>query len=229
MNEARAISQLVHRVRRRLWVLRDSVRRRILGKTHHASVFKRIYDENLWGDPESLSGGGSSLAATENVRRELPSLMTRFECRTLLDAPCGDFVWMKTIVGTMDRYVGLDIVPDLVARNQAQYGSERVSFACADLSGDTLPHADLALCRDCFIHLPTSVIRAAIRNFARSGARYLLTTNDRSASAYHDIAVGGFRVIDFMRPPFNFPPPLAVICESGTRELALWELSTIAS
>ncbi len=223
------VPQLVNRLRQSLWVLRDGLRRRWLGKAHYATVFTRIYEKNLWGDPESLSGGGSSLAATDNVRRELPALMARFECRTLLDAPCGDFAWMKLIVGTMDRYVGLDIVAELVAFNQAQYANDRVSFACADLTSDDLPRTDLILCRDCFIHLPTAVIRAAIKNFARSGARYVLLTNDRSAPAYHDVAVGGFRPIDFTRPPFSFPEPLASICERGPRELALWDLATLAS
>jgi len=43
------------------------------------------------------------------------------------------------------------------------------------------PGADPVLCRDCFIHLPTRLIRAALRNFRATGARYLLLTNDRNA------------------------------------------------
>jgi hypothetical protein len=214
-------------VRRRFWVVRDGMRHRFLGKAYRQSVFTEIHEKNMWGDPESLSGRGSSLSATERVRRELPALMRRFECRSLLDAPCGDFTWMKTIVPDLRRYHGVDIVESLIARNREAYATDQVSFECADLTADPLPQADLILCRDCFIHLPTPAIASGLKNFKRSGARYLLLTNYRDAGPYRNVAVGSFRTIDFSLAPFRFPPPLAAIQEEGPRELALWELATL--
>ena len=38
--------------------------------------FTRIYDSRVWRGSESVSGAGSSLAATENIRRELPRLLS---------------------------------------------------------------------------------------------------------------------------------------------------------
>lgn len=183
-------------------------------------VFSRIHGEGLWGCAESASGIGSTLAATESVRRELPPLLARLGVRTLLDAPCGDFNWMSAVDLGGVRYVGVDIVPGLVEQNRARYGP---GFICADITRDPLPRADLVLCRECLIHLPYRSARAALDNFRRSGAEYLLTTNYPGA-VNRDILTGQWRPLDLRAPPFNFGAPLATIDEGEGRLLALWRL-----
>jgi hypothetical protein len=219
----------IDRLRLRAWRFRDALQHRVRGRAHRRQVFERIYDENLWGDAESASGSGSGTAATDAIRRELPALFARYGIRSLLDAPCGDFHWMKHVTASLDRYTGVDIVRDLVERNARLYATDRIHFACADITSDRLPPADAVLCRDCFIHLPTRLIRAALANFRDSGIRYLLLTNDRDVDSYHDIPIGSFRRVNFERPPFSFPPPLCVISESrgGDRQLCLWELDSL--
>jgi hypothetical protein len=217
------------RLRLRAWRFRDAVQHRVRGRAHRRHVFERIYDQNLWGDPESTSGGGSGTAATDAIRRELPAVFEQFGIRSLLDAPCGDFHWMKHLAGSLERYTGVDIVRELVERNQRLYGTDRIRFAWADIVADPLPTADAVLCRDCFIHLPTQLIRAALANFRSSGVRYLLLTNDRDVESYHDIPIGSFRRVNFERPPFSFPPPLHVINETrgGDRQLGLWAIESL--
>jgi hypothetical protein len=216
------------RARFELWKLRDAVLDRARGKAHRQDVFERIHQQNLWGDADSVSGPGSGVAATEAVRRSLPALLARHGVRSVVDAPCGDFNWMRDVAPTLDRYVGVDIVPALIERNTLAYGTGGVSFLCADVTTDPLPATDLVLCRDCLIHLPTRLIHAALRNFRTSGARYLLLTNDRGADRYYDIPVGSFRRIDFTRGPFSFPAPLDTLQENAAgRELGLWELAAL--
>ena len=217
------------RFRFQAWRFRDAVQHRVRGRAHRRDVFERIYDENLWGDPESVSGAGSGTAATDAIRLELPDVFARFGIRSLLDAPCGDFHWMKHVAGSLQRYVGVDIVRDLIDRNERLYATDRIRFLCADIVADRLPSADAALCRDCFIHLPTHLIRAALANFRTAGIRYLLLTNDRDVESYHDIPIGSFRRVNFERPPFSFPPPLHVVNETrtGDRQLCLWELAAL--
>lgn len=223
------LKRLLDRARFAFWRFRDGVRHLLLGKEHRRRVFSRIYAENLWAEPESRSGTGSSLAQTARLRDELPRLLARLGVRTVLDAPCGDFAWMRQIVAGIDRYYGVDIVPELVAANAARYTTDRVTFAVADIAADPLPAADLVLCRDCFIHLPTASIRAALRNFRATGARFLLLTNDATAGEYHDIPVGSYRPINFERPPFNFPAPESRLAEdeTGNRQLCLWNLQAL--
>jgi hypothetical protein len=219
----------IDRLRLQAWRFRDALRHRVRGRAHRRHVFERIYDQNLWGDAESVSGGGSSTSATDAIRRELPAVLERHGIRSLLDAPCGDFHWMKHVAGTLERYVGVDIVRDLIDRNARLYGTDRIHFACADIVVDRLPEADAVVCRDCFIHLPTRLIRAALENFRASRIRYLLLTSDRDVETYHDIPIGSFRRVNFRRSPFSFPAPLCVVNESetGDRQLCLWELESL--
>lgn len=58
-------------------------------------VFSEVFQGNLWGDPESLSGPGSNLLETRTIRRDLPRLFAKYGVRSILDVPCGDFNWMK--------------------------------------------------------------------------------------------------------------------------------------
>jgi hypothetical protein len=221
--------ELLHQTRYRFWVFRDGLSDALRGRKHREGVFDRIYRANLWGDQESVSGTGSNAAATQLVRRELPLLLQRHGVRSLLDAPCGDFRWMNGIVGSVERYFGADIVPELIERNARDFASERVTFLRADIAADPLPAADLILCRDCFIHLPTRLIIAALRNFQATGARHLLLTNNRDAEPYRDIPIGSFRPINFTRSPFAFGEPVEVIneSESGERQLGLWRLQEL--
>ena len=217
------------RLRFQAWRVRDALQHHVRGRAHRRHIFERIYDKNLWGDRESASGGGSGTAATDAIRRDLPTVFARYGITSLLDAPCGDFHWMKHLAGSLERYVGVDIVRDLVDRNERLYATDRIRFLSADIVIDRLPSADAVLCRDCFIHLPTQLIREALANFRASGIRYLLLTNDRDVESYHDIPIGSFRRVNFERPPFSFPPPLHVVNETrnGDRQLCLWELAAL--
>jgi hypothetical protein len=80
-----------------MWRARDRVKRRVFGQRYTQAKFTQIYEQNLWGNLEAVSAAGSSLAATKAVRSELPALLARLAVRHVLDAPCGDFTWMKEI------------------------------------------------------------------------------------------------------------------------------------
>ncbi len=212
-----------------LWRFRDAARDRVMGTAHRRAVFSTIYAENAWGDSESVSGGGSTKSATRAARQELPRLFEALGVRSLLDAPCGDFSWMSDVVSSLAFYIGIDIVPELIERNRRGHETDRVQFFCADISADPLPSADMILCRDCLIHLPSRLIHRSLRNFVDTNARFLALTSDLAARSYHDIPVGSFRSIDLRRPPFSFPAPIAAIAEdsSGDRQLCVWHISTI--
>jgi hypothetical protein len=84
--------------------------------------FTWIYINNWWDSNESLSGPGSTLKHTNNLRKELPKLVIDFNICSVLDAPCGDFNWMKVLLPTLNvNYIGADIVQDLVDSNNAKY------------------------------------------------------------------------------------------------------------
>lgn len=214
----RRLSKLEHRLR-------------VMGKPT-AQVFQEIYDRKMWGSEGSVSGQGSSLAETEAVRAALPALIGELGIKSMLDAPCGDFHWMNTVDFDVD-YIGGDIVPDLVTRNQAQYANARRRFTWVDLTADVLPKVDLVFCRDCLPHLAASEIRKAIANIRRSGAKYLLTTTFERNTDNPDIPTGMFRAINLELPPFSLGKPLRLIDERcptpgyGDKRLGLWRVSDL--
>jgi len=198
-------------------------------------TFAPFYTENRWGDDESVSGPGSSLARTAKLRRELPALLREIVARTLLDVPCGDFNWMKDTPLGVEQYIGADVIRDLVTRNRELYGNNKTQFLLLDVTRDKLPRVDVVICRDCLIHFSYRHIAAAIKNFKRSGSTYLLTNSYPAWTGNQNIRTGDFRPLNLTLPPFNFPPPLKQIHEKLPGEearfygkiLGLWKLSDL--
>lgn len=212
-----------------LWKL--GVRARASSPRQRA-VFTRIYHNNEWGGGESRSGQGSTRARGAEFREQLAALLDRLGVVTLLDAPCGDFNWMRDLeAASLRSYIGVDIVEELIAANRAQYGADGRQFHCGDLTRDPLPRADLILCRDGLVHLSFADIRAALRNFKRSGSRYLLATTFDDVEVNTDIPTGSWRALNLRTAPFGFPPPLAAIADAPRnypdKQLALWELASL--
>jgi hypothetical protein len=189
-------------------------------------VFSRIYKKNDWRNSETRSGACSTHAKTAAMRKQLPAFLADLNIKSILDAPCGDFHWMRLVDLGVEKYIGVDIVADLVAHNRRMYGSPVREFRVLDITTDELPAVDLILCRDCLIHLSFELIHAAIANFKKSGSQYLLTTTHAEIPKNTDIVPGNCFMINLQLPPFNFPPPLKSIPEEpqNGRRLALWRL-----
>ena len=196
-------------------------------------LFSHYAAQNVWGNPESVSGPGSTLAYTENIRREIPRVVTQFGVRRVLDAPCGDHNWFRLIArnGEFD-YVGGDIVESLVRQNNERYGDAHRRFVHLDIRHDRLPEADLWLCRDCFQHLSEREIVSALDNYVRSGIPYLLTSTHPDCEVNTDGPTGSSRLINLTLPPFRFGEPITVIDDwlpgFPRRALALWARGSVA-
>src|SRR5262249_50405949 len=148
-------------------------------------------------------------------------------------APCGDFNWMRHVPLPGIRYLGVDIVRELIDRNRRLYADETRQFHLVDMTVGPLPSADLLFCRDCFVHLSFRDIFKALAQFRASGARYLLTTTFTARPGNEDIATGGWRPLNLERPPFNFPAPMRVLSDGFPRPeyadkmLALWPVAQL--
>jgi hypothetical protein len=194
------------------------------------SVFRDIYQRHHWSGSASPSGAGAGADQTGELRRSLPGLLRELGVATLLDLPCGDFGWMRTIELPVRRYIGADLLPELIAPLAVEFGDEHRAFLVLDLTGDRLPPADLLLCRDCLVHLSYADIRRALTNVAGSSIPYLLATTFPGGDANEDIVTGDWRVLDLERAPFHLPPPLRILNERCTegegafadKSLGLW-------
>lgn len=199
--------------------------------------FSEVYEKNIFGGRESRSGEGSDLLQTEVIRREIPKVIQANSITSLLDAPCGDWYWMKHTELGVERYFGVDIVERLISKNRREFGSATATFHCMNLVGDDLPQADLILCRDCLVHLAFEDALKIVANFKRSGAKFLLTTTFVQHKQNNELhGVDDFwRPLNLQLPPFGFPNPVSLINEGCTEEegrykdkcLGLWRLSDI--
>jgi SAM-dependent methyltransferase len=207
-------------------LLRLAPRRRV------RAAFTRHYERRDWLEPETASGRGSSLQRTGAIRHALPALFADLGVRSVVDAGCGDFNWFGALDVELDSYHGIEVVEELAAMNRARHGTPRRRFTSLDIIRDHLPRADLILCRDCLVHLETRQVIAALRNFRRSGATYLLATTFTGDHPNADVSLGGWRPLNLERPPFDLGPPVRLISERESVEdpryldksLGLWRL-----
>ena len=191
--------------------------------------FTEIFKKNLWHCKTSVSGIGSAVPSTKDIRRELPVLFKQYGIKKIIDAACGDFIWMKEIDLKGYDYSGFDIVKELVEKNNQLYKSDTIQFYAADLICDVLPQGDVIIARDILVHLPIKDIFKTINNFKKSKSKYLLvTTFNRQDALNHDIELGKWRLLNLQLAPFNFPKPLAIIDEKRFGKcLALYKLDDI--
>jgi len=132
-------------------------------------TFSRMCAAHIAQGHESVSGPGSSLIQTAAIRRRLPQLLQSLNARFLLDAPCGDFHWMATLNLGIDRYLGIDVLEELIRCNTERYTRPGRVFETSNLLADPLPKADVILCRDCLGHFTSDQVRAALKRGERLG------------------------------------------------------------
>ena len=206
--------------------------KRVGGIKSSEDIFTHIYHKNRWGNGESLSGSGSTIQYTENIRKEIPQLINKLGVHRLLDAPCGDYNWFRLIPRNEGVfYIGGDIVKSLILRNQETFGNANTRFMELDITGDPLPGADLWMCRDALLHFSFRDIFRTVDNFLRSDIKYFLASSHTEWAQNTDIPTGSFRLLNLELPPFNFCKPTACIDDwiegHPVRKLCLWEKQTL--
>lgn len=77
----------------------------------------------------------------------------------MVDLGCGDFSVGRLIASTGVRYLGVDVVDEVVGRNRDRHSAAGVDFVCLDITADELPAGDLCLVRQ---HLSNAEILAVL-------------------------------------------------------------------
>ena len=182
-------------------------------------VFTSIYKSNHWvqGDKVldsskiSVSGHGSNIDTEQffNLKKNILRFIQDYEIKTLLDMPCGDFLWMNELLKNKEiDYLGVDIVDELINENLIKYGNVNINF----LSGDvvnfyTKKEFDLVFIRDLFIHIDNSSIIKIIENIKKMNIKYLGFTNYNN-KINNNVIIGKHRKINMLIEPFNLQEPM---------------------
>jgi len=176
-------------------------------------VFTHIYRTDFWANK---CGSGSTFEYTEQLIPKLQAIIYRHQIKTLLDAPCGLYTWAKAL--KVETYIGGDIVEDIYLENKQK--NPLVEFKVLDITEDSLPAADLWLCRACLYHLSVDNIRKVIQNFLRSNIPLALFTTSKE----HEIEGknGGYRPFNLRQAPFWFPEPFELFDDGPLMQMGLW-------
>lgn len=205
------------------------------------SVFTQLYESDVLAyGSETTSGMGASLAHTEAIRRELPTLFKTYNITSILDVGCGDFNWMQHVIPQDITYIGMDVVKSVIDTNNKRYKAENISFVHGDCCSDPLPKVDLIICRDVLAHLSYAYAEQMIENIMKSGSQYVLFTSysgwGRVNRNLSERQVGGNYCINMRKMPFMFlrplyemnekcPSPFHVVTPDKT--LGLWNVSSL--
>lgn len=142
---------------------------------------------------------------------------------------------MQRLETELDKYIGVDIIPEIITQNLAQYATGKCIFMIRNIISDILPQADMILCRDCLVHFSFRDIFLTLKNFKKSASTFLLTTTFTQRFRNDNILTGEWRPLNLELAPFNFPRPLEIIKEGCSecngsymdKSLGLWKLDDI--
>jgi len=138
----------------------------------------QIYENNLWGGDKSefYSGLGSHQPETVNPYIAVVSaFLKEFEIPPIVcDLGCGDFNVGKDLVKYSEKYIALDIVPELIAHNKKQFRGENLEFCSLDIAKDELPSGDVAILRQVLQHLSNEEIKSVVQKLY--GFKYVILT-----------------------------------------------------
>lgn len=178
-------------------------------------VMIQIYQLYLWGgkEYEFYSGDGShNITIIEPYQEVVIRFLQSFdEPLIVCDLGCGDFNVGKKFVSFTKKYIGVDIVPDLIERNKNRFQAENLSFQCLDLATDELPKGDCAIIRQVLQHLSNHEIQKIIQKL--SAYQYVILTEHLPSGDFvpnkDKIASQGIRLkqqsgINLIESPFNW-------------------------
>ena len=159
----------------------------VIADWHRLRTFQSIYRDHLWGIDDTrhyFSGVGSTGGhALQYVATMAPLLRQHAgqepEELIVVDLGCGDFAIGSTLLKSLDgvRYIGCDIVPELIAYNQNTFGLGSVEFQTIDIVRDLLPSGHVCLLRQVLQHLSNAEIAMVLPKLAKY--KYVYVSEDQ--------------------------------------------------
>ena len=175
----------------------------------------QIYGLKLWGgkDFDFYSGRGSHDSKIINpyIERLITFLKSHNSSLIVCDLGCGDFNIGKHLTKYTRKYIGIDIVENLINRNKKVYKKDNLEFCCLDITKDELPHGDCIILRQVLQHLSNTEILKRLQKIATY--KYIVLTEHIPLNNFipnKDIISGqGIRIkqnsgVNILESPFNF-------------------------
>ena len=198
-------------------------------KKELVQTFNGIYSRGDWAkdaEGKGTSGSGSTLDITRDYRAYIEEFIKKHHVKSVVDAGCGDWEFSSATNWNQARYLGVDISSDVIDLVKKKYQKDKVSFTVGDVT-DSLPPADLLLCKDVLQHLPNQLITKFIKNNLKKGKyKWAILTNDRGGEN-SDIKAGEYRLIDLRAPPFRVKGLVDLPIKFGDQPSKLAQILTL--
>ncbi|MDT0688027.1 class I SAM-dependent methyltransferase [Autumnicola psychrophila] len=175
----------------------------------------QIYKSNLWGGDKATFYSGLGSHHPEVVHPYIAvvsGFLKDFETSPVVcDLGCGDFNIGKELVKYSEKYIAIDIVPDLIAHNKKKFREENLEFHVLDIAAEELPLGDCAILRQVLQHLSNAEIKSVVEKLYRY--KYVILTEhlpEKDFEPNKDIISGqGIRLkiqsgVNLLAPPFKF-------------------------
>lgn len=180
-------------------------------------VMSDIYEKKRWGGRQKdfYSGSGShSRKVVQPYIKTISSFLKDYEDGLIVcDLGCGDFNVGKNLVPYSKRYMGIDIVDDLIERNKKLFVSEKLEFHCLNIVTDNLPKGDCILVRQVFQHLSNEEIKKVVKKIEKF--KHIIVTEhipkgefvaNAEKSTGAGIRLSNNSGVVLTEPPFNMNP-----------------------
>ncbi|MDN3494135.1 class I SAM-dependent methyltransferase [Winogradskyella bathintestinalis] len=177
-------------------------------------AMQQVYDMHLWGGKEfdfySGSGSHDAMIVEPYLNSVITFLKSHNNSLTVCDLGCGDFNIGKQLTPYTKKYIGIDIVENLIQRNKRLFEAKNLEFHCLNIVDDILPEADCVILRQVLQHLSNVEILKIIKKFSKY--KYIILTEHlptRKFTPNKDIISGqGIRLkknsgVDLLEIPFN--------------------------
>ena len=106
------------------------------------------------------------------------------------------------------KYLGVDIVEDLIQENKSKYQNENIKFSAGDIVNfEVKEKYDLVIVRDLLIHLDNTDIKKILNNLKKMNVKYL-AINNYEINKNRDVIIGQHRQVNILIEPYNFPKPI---------------------
>ena len=182
-------------------------------------VFSDVYRRAAWGSRSDGTGSSGFGSADPMVTEPYVDLIRRFlqsngSDVTVVDLGCGDYQIGRRLVPFCGRYIGVDVVPELIERHRRENTAANVDFCCLDIAQDELPAGDVCLVRQVLQHLSNREISRVVDKLSQYRCTFVTEHQPTSSSRVvpnRDIVHGGrIRLLDnsgvyLDETPFDIP------------------------
>lgn len=173
-------------------------------------LYNRVAPENhlsLWIEKEKPRNSEALLAL-------LPVILKRYNVKSFLDVGCSNRYWIKNVDWSDIRYVGIDIVKQIVDINKSLWTDlEFYRVNPIEESIKEYGDFDMIFIRNMLIHNTLHGCKSILENVKQSGATYLMASTSPEIEENIDNKAIWVQKRNLQIEPFNLPEPWDLIPE----------------